>query len=436
MHHWHLCARGATLHTGLMRLPQSSSLPLSLRVFLNIIPITLAVMVPLRAQSVAQQLILSPNHLKFGNIAVGRSEIQPAVLTNTGNTSATVSAIGTSNSEFSVSGLSLPMVLAAGQSVALNATFTPTTVGWTSDKAKITSNASNPSIQLGLAGTGVSTQALTAAPSSLSFGKMAVGTSATLSVVLTNTRSTKETLQAFQLVGSGFSVSGPVLPVSLSPGKSVTVGITYAPQAAGPMAGSLFISGPALNVPLAGTGTTIGLLTIAPTALNFGNVMVGETGTQTAVLNATGGSVTISSAASSNSQFVLPGASFPLTIAAGQSAQINVVFTPQKAGTASANLSFASNASNPQATEPVAGTGTSPQVSLGWNPSTSQVQGYNVYRGTSPGTYSKINSTVDPNTSYTDTTVAPGVTYYYAATAVGSTGEESTYSAPVMIAVP
>jgi fibronectin type 3 domain-containing protein len=43
---------------------------------------------------------------------------------------------------------------------------------------------------------------------------------------------------------------------------------------------------------------------------------------------------------------------------------------------------------------------------------------------------------VDPNTSYTDITVAPGTTYYYAATAVSSSGQESAFSAPVEIAVP
>jgi len=393
-------------------------------------------MLPLGAQSAAQQLLCSPAHLKFGTITVGQSETQLVVLTNSGEASATISALGISNSMFSISGLHLPLVLAAGASVSLSATFAPTATGWTSGKATFTSNASDLGLQLGLAGTGANSESVTATPSSLSFGQMAVGTSATLSVVLTNTRSWKETLQAVELAGSGFSVSGPALPLALSPGQSVTLGVTFAPQAAGPIGGSLFISGPALNVPLAGTGATVGQLTIAPTALSFGNVIVGETATQTAALNATGGSVTISSAASNNSQFALSGASFPLTIGAGQSAQFNVVFTPQKTGTASAQLTFASNANNPQTLETAAGTGTAPQVSLGWSPSTSQVQGYNVYRGTTPGSYTKINGSLDTNTTYMDTTVASGVTYYYAATAVDSSGEESSYSTPVKIAVP
>jgi hypothetical protein len=200
----------------------------------------------------------------------------------------------------------------------------------------------------------------------------------------------------------------------------------------------VYVSGPSLNLPLAGTGTTttIGQLSITPATLNFGKVMVGESGTQAAVFAATGGSVTISSAASSSSLFALPGATFPVTIAAGASVPVNVTFTPQNAGAASAKLSFSSNASNAQSSEAVAGTGTTPQVSLGWSASTSAVQGYNVYRGTAPGSYAKINSALDPNTTYTDTTVAVATTYYYVATAVNSSGQESAYSAPVAIAIP
>ncbi len=46
-------------------------------------------------------------------------------------------------------------------------------------------------------------------------------------------------------------------------------------------------------------------------------------------------------------------------------------------------------------------------VSLWWNASTSEVTGYNVYRSsTVNGTYAKINSALDANTAYTDSTVA------------------------------
>jgi fibronectin type 3 domain-containing protein len=82
--------------------------------------------------------------------------------------------------------------------------------------------------------------------------------------------------------------------------------------------------------------------------------------------------------------------------------------------------------------EPLTWIGTALQhsVNLFWNASAG-VAGYNVYRSTSStGTYIRINSTLDANTAYTDTSVVSGQTYYYEATAVNSSGQESARSTP------
>jgi fibronectin type 3 domain-containing protein len=71
-------------------------------------------------------------------------------------------------------------------------------------------------------------------------------------------------------------------------------------------------------------------------------------------------------------------------------------------------------------------------VNLSWNASTSSnISGYNIYRavyGTSCGNYGKINSVLNTSTIYTDSSVSDGVSYCYAATAVNSSDEESSYS--------
>jgi fibronectin type 3 domain-containing protein len=76
-------------------------------------------------------------------------------------------------------------------------------------------------------------------------------------------------------------------------------------------------------------------------------------------------------------------------------------------------------------------------VNLSWNPS-SGVQGYNVYRSTTAsGTYSRVNSTLDANTAFTDSQVVSGQTYYYSATSVSSSGVESALATPpVQVAIP
>jgi hypothetical protein len=68
-------------------------------------------------------------------------------------------------------------------------------------------------------------------------------------------------------------------------------------------------------------------------------------------------------------------------------------------------------------------------VNLSWTASTSSVAGYNLYRSAqSTGPFARINSSLDTATVYTDNTVISGQTYYYATTAVDSSGLESGYS--------
>jgi hypothetical protein len=184
-----------------------------------------------------------------------------------------------------------------------------------------------------------------------------------------------------------------------------------------------------------------GLLTVNPGSINFGNVNVGSSLAQTGTLTASTGSVTVSSASITSSEFTLSGISLPLTIPAGSSASFTVTFAPQASGTASANLALVSNASNSTATQSLTGNGTAPvqhSVSLAWNASTSSnVTGYNIYRGTiSGGPYTRINSSLNPSTNDTDSSVQSGQTYYYVVTAVDSSANESSYSNEVQAIIP
>ena len=76
-------------------------------------------------------------------------------------------------------------------------------------------------------------------------------------------------------------------------------------------------------------------------------------------------------------------------------------------------------------------------VLISWNPSSSSVAGYNIYRGTvSGGPYTKLNSSLSFATTYTDATVQSGRKYYYVATAVDSDGVESKDSNEAAAAIP
>jgi fibronectin type 3 domain-containing protein len=77
-------------------------------------------------------------------------------------------------------------------------------------------------------------------------------------------------------------------------------------------------------------------------------------------------------------------------------------------------------------------------VTLSWTASTStDVSGYNVYRGTvSGGPYTILNVSLVPGTTYTDSDVQSGQTYYYVVTAVNSSGVESTDSNQASAVIP
>lgn len=82
---------------------------------------------------------------------------------------------------------------------------------------------------------------------------------------------------------------------------------------------------------------------------------------------------------------------------------------------------------------------TASTVSLSWTASISSgVSGYNVYRaGTSAGPFTKVNASLVTATSFTDTTVQSGQTYYYVLTAVDASTNESPFSAsPAQSVVP
>jgi len=100
-------------------------------------------------------------------------------------------------------------------------------------------------------------------------------------------------------------------------------------------------------------------------------------------------------------------------------------------------LTITSNASNKTLAVPLTGTGAQHSVALSWSDSGTGLSGYNIYRSTvSGGPYTKINSAVVVPTSDTDSTVTAGATYYYAVTAVGTSGGESAYSNQITAAVP
>jgi len=415
------------------------------------------VLLPFQAHS--QQIVTAPSALGFGNVLLGSSLTQAVSITNTGSASLSLSNVSANGTGYAVSGLTCPFTLSPGQSALLNVTFTPPAVG--SDSGSVLVSASTQTWKrrrkwgyassttttatVALSGSGIlAAGQISASPTTLSFGNLPPGTSQTLNETLTNTGTTSITISQASMSSAMFTASTLSLPSTLGAGNSVTFGVVFTPNAAGSITGKLSIfsdaSNPQLNIALSGSESALGQLTLSPANLNFGNVSTGSKASLSGTLNAAGSSVTISSGTSNSAEFLLGGIALPVTLAAGQSVPFTVTFSPQSSGSASASLSFASNATNSPATESLSGSGVAPvqhSVDLSWGASSSSnVQGYNVYRaGVSGGPYATVVS-ANSGTTFVDGSVQSGQAYYYVVTAVDTSGTESVYSNQVQAVIP
>jgi Abnormal spindle-like microcephaly-assoc'd, ASPM-SPD-2-Hydin len=193
--------------------------------------------------------------------------------------------------------------------------------------------------------------------------------------------------------------------------------------------------------PPANPNPVAGELAVNPATMSFGSVAVGSNSVQQGRLTAGVSDVQVSSAAWNGQGYSLSGITFPTTVPAGQSLLFSVTFAPQAAGSTPGSITFDSNATNSPTMETLTGAGTQQQsqhsVALTWDPSSSQVIGYNVYRRTGvSGSYTKINPSLNATTSYTDTSVQSGQTYDYVTTAVDASNLESVYSNQVTATIP
>jgi hypothetical protein len=169
--------------------------------------------------------------------------------------------ITASNTPSSYGATSLPAGLTVNTSSGL-ISGTPTAAG----TSTVTLSATNG------AGTGSATLTLTIAAAgptlsinatSVGFGNVGLNTPATQSVTLTSTGTAAVTVNSAvltALTGTGFTFSGPTLPVTLTPTQVATLEVQFDPTAAGAATAQLTItSNSSTNgtvvIPLTGTGT-------------------------------------------------------------------------------------------------------------------------------------------------------------------------------------
>jgi len=250
----------------------------------------------------------------------------------------------------------------------------------------------------------------------MNFGNVAVGSSASQTASVTNNTKRNVTITQIQSSGAPFSVNGMALPQTIPPGQSLAVTGQFAPASTGVFNGSITLtesSGQQPAISLTGTGTAPSL-TLTPSSLSFGNILVGQQSSLSVLATNNGTSaVTITSDSVTGVGFTVANLSLPLTLNPNQAVSFSVDFDPNAAGNFTGTVSLTSNAAGSPTIESLSGSGLH-AVTLTWMASTSPgVTGYDIYRGSvSGGPYTAITTSPIAGTTYTDTSVTAGLTYF------------------------
>ena len=143
---------------------------------------------------------------------------------------------------------------------------------------------------------------LTANRTGIAFQDVLVKTAQTQSVTLTSTGTEPVTINASALTGSGFTISVPVLPLTLNPGQTSTLVVNFLPTAAGVSTGQIIVtSNSSIN------GTVVISLS--------GGAVIGPKGAALKLGSfAYNGSPIVSTLAQANSSVALSGDFFGMTI--------------------------------------------------------------------------------------------------------------------------
>ena len=397
--------------------------------------------IPLSGTGTQGALTANPASISFGNLPVGDTASVAVTLTNGGTAAVSITGSSVTGTGFSMSTLS-PQTLNPTQTASFNVTFAPTAAGSVSGSVSITTNGPGSPLKINLSGTGTQPQ-ISANPASVNFGTVTVGNSNSQPVTLTNNGNATLTFSQITVAGTGFSQTGLSTSTTIAAGGSTSFNAVFTPSSATAVNGSITLTtngAPSpLVISLSGTGATPTLsLGTSPASLPFGNVGDGTSSVLTTTLTNNGNSnITISNVAVTGAGFSASGVSNGTVLTPGQSATLSVTFAPTAAGAVSgAGVTITSNATNSPTTVTLSGTGTH-SVLLQWQASSTSGVQYNVFRGTSSGGEgtSPINSTPVSTTSFTDTKVTSGQTYFYTVEAVNS-GGSSTPSNEVQISLP
>ena len=323
---------------------------------------------------------LAPGALTFAGQSLGTtSATQSVTLTNTGNTTLTITSLGAAGAnpgDFTVTDT-------CGSSVAVNASctilaaFTPATIGNRTTSVSIADNAGGSPQTVSLSGSG-SAPSASITTASLAFSSQNLGTtSAAQTFSLNNTGNAPLTISGIALTGANSGDYGETSTCgsSLAAAGSCSISVTFTPAAAGNRTATLSITdnssnvaGSRQSVSLSGMGT--GPFVSVPSTLSFGSQSQGVASTPEtiSVTNTGNASLNITSVAVTGGNagdFAETNTCLGTPVAAnGGTCTISVTFTPTAINSRVASITIVDNAPASPQVVMLTGTGTASVASL------------------------------------------------------------------------
>ena len=232
---------------------------------------------PTLAGALTGQLILNSNSSTGSSSIVSLNGTGIPVLTNLTCSSASITGSGSDSCTVTLSAAAATGGFAVNLGSNNSAVSTPASVtvpagsanvGFTAtisavsttQTALLTASANGVSKSFSLQ-LNSSVATLSANATSVAFGSVNLNTPTTQSVTLTSTGTSAVTISAISITGTGFTVTGATLPLTLNPSQTVVLNITFNPAVTGSQTGQLTItsnsSGGTIGIGLSGTGQSV-----------------------------------------------------------------------------------------------------------------------------------------------------------------------------------
>src|SRR5208337_5387005 len=173
---------------------------------------------------------VSSTSVSFGKVPVGKATSQSLSVTNNGTIAVNLTQATFSNSQFSLSGTTLPMALATGQAGTVSVSVDPTAVGTVTGTLTLQGDGGSSPAVVNLSATAANPQPqISLSSNAVSFGSVSVGSTGTSSLTISNTGTADLTVSVLTLSGADFGISGITTPKTIIAGQNAPVTLTFKP---------------------------------------------------------------------------------------------------------------------------------------------------------------------------------------------------------------